>query len=78
MSVAVPGELRGYHYAYQQYGKLPWEELVKPTIELCRRGHLVTSYLASLFKQREQNILASPTLRLVSLSNILLSRVLKK
>ncbi|KAF2903961.1 hypothetical protein ILUMI_02223 [Ignelater luminosus] len=63
LSVAVPSELRGYHYAYEKYGKLPWEELIKPTIELCKRGHLVTSYLARLFKQQEKQILDSPTLK---------------
>lgn len=63
LSVAVPGELRGYWVAHQRYGKLPWEKLVQPTIELCKNGHVVTPFLAKFFKSQEATILNSPTLR---------------
>lgn len=63
LSVAVPGELKGYWYVHQRYGKLPWSTLVEPSIDLCLKGHLVTPYLSELFKSQEQKLLDSPTLR---------------
>ncbi|KAF2900507.1 hypothetical protein ILUMI_05679, partial [Ignelater luminosus] len=63
LSVAVPGALRGHEYAHKRYGKLPWAEIIRPTIELCRKGHLVTEFIAKVFKQHEENLLNSPTLR---------------
>ena len=53
----------GYKYAHDAYGLLSWKEIVQPTIDLCKRGNLVTPFLARLLKSQEGNILASPTLR---------------
>lgn len=39
MAVGVPGELRGYVAAYQRFGKLPWKDLVQPSIDLCEKGY---------------------------------------
>ncbi|KAK9721769.1 hypothetical protein QE152_g20723 [Popillia japonica] len=63
LAVAVPGELLGYWEAHQDFGLLPWAELVQPTIDLCKKGHLVTPYLAKMFKARQQALLDSPSLR---------------
>lgn len=38
-AIGVPGELRGYRAAHEKYGRLPWNELVEPTVELCERGY---------------------------------------
>lgn len=66
LAVAVPGALRGHEYAHKKYGRLPWAEIVRPTIELCRKGHLITASLTKAFKEHEEELLNSPTLRLVS------------
>lgn len=63
LSIAVPGELKGYWEAHKRYGKLDWAELVQPTVDLCREGHLVTEYLANMFSSRRSQLLASETLR---------------
>lgn len=65
LAVAVPGELIGYWELHQKYGKLPWDQLVQPTIDLCRKGHLVTKYLADVWKYKERDIFEDPTLRYV-------------
>jgi gamma-glutamyltranspeptidase/glutathione hydrolase/leukotriene-C4 hydrolase len=34
LSVAVPGEVRGLQEAYQRWGSLPWNRLVRPSVAL--------------------------------------------
>ncbi|RZC37317.1 G glu transpept domain containing protein [Asbolus verrucosus] len=64
LAVAVPGELRGYWEAYKKYGgKLPWSELVQPTIDLCKNGILVTEYLAKLYSSQQSQLYEDPILR---------------
>lgn len=62
-AIAVPGELKGYWELHKRYGKLSWAELVQPSIELCRTGHVVTGYLSRILKTREELIKSTPSLR---------------
>lgn len=62
-SIAIPGELKGYWSLHQRYGKLPWATLIKPTIDLCRTGHIVSDYMASALAKRESIILETLSLR---------------
>lgn len=61
-AIAVPGEVKGYWELHQEYGKLEWSRLFKPVIELCRRGHEVSKYLASILRARKSIIANSPSL----------------
>lgn len=63
--MAVPGEILGYHKAWLRFGHLPWKDLFKPTIDLCRHGFRVGWSLADSLKQFEKLIRLSPSLRLV-------------
>lgn len=63
LSIAVPGELKGMWALHQEYGKLPWKEVFQPVIELCRNGHEVTDYLATVLRMKEKEILETPSLR---------------
>ncbi|EAZ82033.1 gamma-glutamyltransferase [Algoriphagus machipongonensis] len=38
LSVGVPGTVAGLYQAHQKYGKLSWSELVKPSVELAKKG----------------------------------------
>ncbi|XP_050301524.1 glutathione hydrolase 1 proenzyme-like isoform X2 [Anthonomus grandis grandis] len=62
LSVAVPGELKGYWYLHQEYGYLPWKDLVQPTIDLCNNGIYVTAFLAKTFLGRLSLLHADPVL----------------
>lgn len=61
--IAVPGELKGYWVLHQKYGKLEWKKLVQPTIDLCRKGHMVTGYLERILSRTKAKIHAEPSLR---------------
>uniref|UniRef100_U5EWG4 Putative gamma-glutamyltransferase n=1 Tax=Corethrella appendiculata TaxID=1370023 RepID=U5EWG4_9DIPT len=62
LSIAVPGELKGYWELHQKYGKLPWASLVQPSIDLCRHGHEVSPYLSRILRGAQAKILKEPTL----------------
>lgn len=62
LSIAVPGELKGMWELHQRYGKLPWKDVFQPVIELCRNGHEVTEYLATVLRFKEKEVLETPSL----------------
>lgn len=62
-SIAVPGELKGMWELHQKYGKLPWKDVFQPVIDLCRQGHEVTEYLATVLRFKEKDVLETPSLR---------------
>jgi len=42
----VPGTVRGMQLAHEQFGRLPWETLVAPSVTLARKGIVVDEQLA--------------------------------
>ncbi|XP_068633058.1 glutathione hydrolase 1 proenzyme-like [Battus philenor] len=45
LSIGVPGELRGLWAVYKKWGKLPWENLIAPTLEFCENGFVISQVL---------------------------------
>ncbi|TXD77903.1 gamma-glutamyltransferase [Algoriphagus ratkowskyi] len=42
LAVGVPGTVAGLYQAHQKYGKLPWADLVKPSVELAENGFMMS------------------------------------
>ncbi|CAL9764017.1 unnamed protein product [Musa acuminata subsp. burmannicoides] len=69
LSMGIPGELAGLHTAWSKYGRLPWKDLLRPSITLARDGFLVVPYLADAIRTKEEDVLADPGLRAVLAPN---------
>ncbi len=63
LAVGVPGTVRGLWEVHQRYGSLPWKALVRPAVDLAKRGFAVPSSLyRSLLADRER-LLRDPEFR---------------
>src|SRR5690606_33650599 len=45
-AAGVPGTVHGLELAHQKYGRLPWKDLVAPSIQLARDGFSIDAGLA--------------------------------
>ena len=46
LAIAVPGEVNGLYRAWEEYGWLPWKDLVQPAINLAREGFEISTAVA--------------------------------
>ena len=49
--------------AWQRFGKLPWADLIVPSIEICREGIPVGEHLYKVFDSRRDILLAQEEMR---------------
>ena len=56
LSAGVPGTVAGLWRAHQDYGRLPWERLIAPAVQLAREGFVMTYDLAGLLRSRQERL----------------------
>ncbi|KAH9509279.1 Gamma-glutamyltranspeptidase 1 [Bulinus truncatus] len=65
LSIAVPGEIKGYWYAHQKYGHLSWSDLFQPSIQYAEEGFPVPIGLHKALIEGESFIKTEPSLKVV-------------
>ena len=63
LSIAVPGEVKGYGEAHKLFGKLAWRELFQPSIELAINGFRVSEHFAEYMADQEDKINRDPDMK---------------
>lgn len=58
LAVGVPGTVAGLVAIHKKFGKLPWEALVQPAIELAKNGYVVTPKQAASFENKKEDFIA--------------------
>lgn len=67
LAVATPGTVAGMYEVHRRYGKLPWQEVVKPAIALAQDGYILSRILYPRYLQisesRKHPIFNNPAAR---------------
>ncbi|MEH2123852.1 gamma-glutamyltransferase [Nostoc sp.] len=63
LAVATPGTVAGLYEVHRRYGKLSWQEVMKPAIALAKDGFILGNMLTQRLNQRQEAILNNPAAR---------------
>lgn len=62
LSIATPGEVKGYWDLHKRFGSMRWKDLIQPSIELCEQGLELTEHMYDAVLLQPGNI-TDPYLR---------------
>ena len=57
LAVGVPGTVAGLAEIHSKFGTLPWEDLVKPAIDLATNGYIVTEKQERSFRNKKDDFI---------------------
>jgi gamma-glutamyltranspeptidase/glutathione hydrolase len=73
LAVAVPGTVAGLYEVHRRYGKLSWQEVIKPAIQLADNGFVLSSIASwrsiQVYETRKDAILNNPAARQIFTRN---------
>ncbi|CAL1536404.1 unnamed protein product [Lymnaea stagnalis] len=69
LSIAIPSEIKGYWFAHQKYGRLPWKILFQDSIRMASYGFTVPIGLHSAIMDAKLLLLAEPSLKKAFFNN---------
>jgi gamma-glutamyltranspeptidase/glutathione hydrolase len=58
--VTIPGTVAGLYEAHKRFGKLPWKQLIQPTIDLAAKGMVMTDDEARTLAERREALGEDP------------------
>jgi gamma-glutamyltranspeptidase/glutathione hydrolase len=61
LAAGVPGTVAGMWYAHQQFGELPWKDLLAPAIELARDGIEISYDMSVLLATQRERLCRNAT-----------------
>jgi gamma-glutamyltranspeptidase/glutathione hydrolase len=69
LAVATPGTVAGLYEVHRRYGKLSWQEVVRPAIALANNGYIISPVLTprslQAYESRKKVILSNPAARAI-------------
>ena len=60
LAIAVPGQVKGLHHLHQKFGKLGWDKILQPTIDLAKNGYATSEHLSENCKKFQSMDLETP------------------
>ncbi|MEH2135509.1 gamma-glutamyltransferase [Nostoc sp.] len=63
LAVGTPGTVAGLYEVHRRYGKLSWQEVMKPAIALAKDGFILGDVLTQRLNQRQEQLLNNPAAR---------------
>lgn len=58
LAVGIPGQLRGMETAWKMHGRLPWADLIQPSIKIARQGFKVSKSLSFAVEDNEERLMS--------------------
>ena len=56
LAVGIPGQLKGMETAWKMHGRLPWADLIQPSINIARQGFNVSKSLSFAVEDNQQRL----------------------
>jgi gamma-glutamyltranspeptidase/glutathione hydrolase len=69
LAAGVPGTIAGLAAAHRKYGKLPWNTVVRPAIELAQQGFIVSEIYSQQARLKQQLLAKNPAARQIFTRN---------
>lgn len=53
-AIAVPGNVKGLHHVWKKHGRLSWDKLIQPTINIAEKGFKISKAVGDKIEAESQ------------------------